>query len=153
MDSKADPERLQNFVNSWLAEPWEDTKLKTSVELVMERQTDLPEFVVPDWAKLLTGGVDVQENCVYWTIRAWGDYITSQNVAHGQAYSLAEVENIMNLEYVMGNECIAIVNLCLIDSGFATDEVYDFCADNSDWAKPAKGSSNPMQSHFRGELD
>lgn len=149
MNSKADPERLQNFVNSWLAEPWEDTKLKTSVELVMERQTDLPEFVVPDWAKLLTGGVDVQENCVYWTIRAWGDYITSQNVAHGQAYSLAEVENIMNLEYVMGNECIAIVNLCLIDSGFATDEVYDFCANNSDWAKPAKGSSNPMQSHFK----
>ena len=32
MDSKADPEKLQNFVNSWLAEPWEDTKLKTSAD-------------------------------------------------------------------------------------------------------------------------
>lgn len=31
--SKDDPEDLQNFVNSWLAEAWEDTKLKTSAEL------------------------------------------------------------------------------------------------------------------------
>lgn len=149
MESKTDPEKLQNFVNSWLAEPWEDTKLKTSKDLVLERQTELAEFVVPDWAKLLTGGVDIQENCVYWTIRAWGDYITSQNIAHGQAYSLAEVENIMNLEYKTESGEIAIVNLCLIDSGYEADAVYDFCADNSDWAKPAKGSSNPMQNHFK----
>lgn len=44
LDSKDDPEKLQNFVNSWLAEPWEDTKLKTSADLVLERQTDLPEY-------------------------------------------------------------------------------------------------------------
>lgn len=149
MESKTDPEKLQNFVNSWLAEPWEDTKLRTNKELVLERQTDLPEFIVPDWAKLLTGGVDVQENCVYWTIRAWGEYITSQNIAHGQAYNLAEVENIMNLEYKTESGNIAIVNLCLIDSGYETDAVYDFCVDNMEWAKPAKGASNPMQSHFK----
>ena len=86
-------------MNSWLAEPWEDTKLKTSADLVLERQTDLPEYMVPTWAKLLTGGVDVQENCLYWTIRAWGDFITSQNIAHGQAFSFAEVEQVMNLQY------------------------------------------------------
>ena len=67
-----------------LAEPWEDTKLKTSKELVMERQTELPEMIVPEWAKILTGGVDVQESSLYYTIRAWGDYMTSQNIAHGQ---------------------------------------------------------------------
>ena len=149
MGSKQDPEKLQNFINSWLAEPWEDTKLKTSKDLVLERQTELAEFTVPDWTKFLTGGVDVQENCVYWTIRAWGEYITSQNIAHGQAYNLAEVENIMNLEYKTESGCTAIVNLCLIDSGYETDAVYDFCADNADWAKPSKGSSNPMQGHFK----
>ena len=86
LDSKDDPEQLQNFVNSWLAEPWEDTKLKTNADLVLERQTESAEFVVPDWAKMLTAGVDVQENCLYWTIRAWGNYMTSQNIAHGQAF-------------------------------------------------------------------
>ena len=38
--------------------------------------------------------------------------------------------------------------LCLIDSGYDADDVYDFCAYNSDWALPCKGSSNPMKSHF-----
>lgn len=149
MDAKGDPEKLQNFVNSWLAEPWEDTKLKTSKELVLERQTDLPAYVVPEWAKLLTGGVDVQQNCVYWTIRAWGDYITSQNIAHGQAYSFAEVEAVMNMEYKTPSGLPVVVNLCLIDSGYDADSTYDFCALNAEWALPVKGASNPMQNHFK----
>ncbi len=149
LDSKDDPEKLQNFVNSWLAEPWEDTKLRTTTELIRERQTNVPQFIVPEWAKLLTGGVDVQENCLYWTIRAWGDGITSQNIAHGQAFNLSEIEQIMNLEYEKETGEKNIVNLCFIDSGYNTDEVYDFCADNSDWALPVKGSSNPMQTHYK----
>ena len=149
LTSKDDPEEFQNFVNSWLAEPWEDTKLKTSVDLVLERQTEYEEFVVPEWAKLLTAGVDVQENCLYWSIRAWGDYLTSQNIAHGQAQSFREVERIMNLEYRMPDSTPVVVALALIDSGNDTDTVYDFCANNSDWALPSKGSSNTMLSHYR----
>lgn len=149
LTSKDDPEKLQNFVNSWLAEPWEDTKLKTNADLVMERQTEVEEFMVPEWAKLLTAGVDVQENCLYWSIRAWGNHLTSQNIAHGQAYSFQEIARIMNLEYRMPDETPIVVALALIDSGNEADSVYDFCADNSDWALPSKGSSNPMLSHYK----
>ncbi len=149
LSSKADPEKLQNFVNSWLAEPWEDTKLKTSADLVMDRQTDLPEFTVPNWAKLLTAGVDVQESSLYWTIRAWGDYITSQNIAHGQAYSFREIESVMNLSYKREDGSDMVVQLALIDSGDNTDAVYDFTASNSDWALPSKGSSHPMMTHYK----
>lgn len=148
LKSKDSPDDLQNFVNSWLAEPWEDTKLKTNADLVMERQTEEEEFIVPEWAKLLTAGVDVQENCLYWSIRAWGNYTTSQNIAHGQAFSFREVERIMNLKYAMQDGTEMIVNLALIDSGNEADAVYDFCADNSDWAMPCKGASNPMRSNF-----
>ncbi len=148
MDSKDDPEKLQNFVNSWLAEPWEDTKLKTNAELVLERQTELEAYVVPDWAKLLTAGVDVQENCLYWTVRAWGDFITSQNIAHGQVFSFSEIEHLMNLEYRKQNGDGILVELALVDSGDQTDEVYDFCAMNSDWALPAKGVDTQL-SHYR----
>lgn len=149
LDSKDDPEKLQNFVNSWLAEPWEDTKLKTSAELVLERQTELPEFKIPSWCKILTGGVDVQENCMYWTIRAWGNHITSQNIAHGQAFSFNDIEQVMNLQYTTEDGAPVVVNLCLIDSGYNADATYDFCAQNTDWALPVKGSSNPMQSHYK----
>ena len=51
MRSKDDPELLHNFVNSWLAEPWEDTKLKTNAEMVMERQTEVPAWSLPAWTK------------------------------------------------------------------------------------------------------
>ena len=147
--TKDDPEEFQNFTNSWLAEPWEDTKLKTNAELVMERQTEVPALVVPSWAKMLTGGVDVQETSLFWTIRAWGDYFTSQNIAHGQALSFEEIVRMMNIEYKTEDGDPAIVNLCLIDSGDQTDMVYDFCAYNSEWALPVKGASHAQLSHYK----
>jgi len=147
MDAKDDPELLHNFTNSWLAEPWEDTKLKTNAELVLERQTDTPVYTVPEWAKILTAGIDVQENCLYWTIRAWGDHMTSQNIAHGQAAGIAETVEIMNLEYSKPSGEKIVVNLALIDSGDQTDEVYEICANNSEWALPCKGTGT-RNSHY-----
>lgn len=149
LESRDDPEQLQNFINSWLAEPWEDTKLKTNADLVLERQTEYEEFIVPDWAKILTGGVDVQENCLYWTIRAYGNHITSQNICHGQAFSFSEIERVMNLEYCKKDGTKMIVNLSLMDSGFDSDAVYDFAASNSEWCLPCKGASNPQLSHYK----
>lgn len=147
--SKDDSEALQNFVNSWLAEPWEDTALKTNADLVLERQTDVPELVVPEWAKFLTGGVDVQENCLYLSIRAFGNHITSQNIYHQQVFSFRDVERIMNMPYKKANGDEFVVALCLIDSGYDADSTYDFCADNSDWAVPVKGASNAMMNHYK----
>lgn len=149
LTTKDDPDLFQNFVNSWLAEPWEDTKLKTSAELVLERQTELPEYVVPSWTKILTGGVDVQETSLYWSIRAWGDYLTSQNIAHGQVLSFNDIDNIMNAEYLNENGEPMIVNLCLVDSGDQTDIVYDFCATHSNYALPVKGSSHAQLSNYK----
>lgn len=148
LKSKDDPDLLHNFVNSWLAEPWEDTKLKTSADKVEERQTETPEWVLPEWTKLVTAGIDVQENCMYWTIRAWGDYMTSQNVAHGQALSGSEIERIMNTELAKESGQKLMVSLALMDSGDQTDDVYEFCAANSDWCLPCKGTDT-MLSHYR----
>lgn len=148
--SKDDPDRLQNFTNSWLAEPWEDTKLRTNADLVMDRQTDLPEFTVPEWAKILTAGVDVQEASVYYVIRAWGNYLTSQVITRGQVYNFSELEKVMNLSYQRESDGASfVVSLALVDSGDNTDLVYDFCANNQEWAMPSKGASHSMDTHFR----
>lgn len=146
--AKDDTEALHNFTNSWLAEPWEDTKLKTNAETVMERQTDLPEFVVPEWTRLLTAGVDVQETSLYYIIRGWGEYLTSQLVTRGQVTSFRDIERVMNLEYMKPDGTVKLVDLCLIDSGDQTDEVYDFAAMNSEWCLPSKGTSS-MINYFK----
>lgn len=147
--SKDNPEDFQNFVNSWLAEPWEDTKLKTNADLVLERQTEVPQYVVPSWAKLLTAGVDVQESSLYWSIRAWGDFLTSQNIAHGQVLSFDEIDRVMNLQYMTEDGVPMVVNLCLVDSGDQTDMVYDFCTLHAEYALPAKGASHAQLSHYK----
>lgn len=154
LKSKDDPELYQNFVNSWLAEPWEDTKLKTDEDTVMERQTELPAFIVPSWAKMITAGVDVQETSLYYTIRAFGFYTTSQNIAHGQVLDFRSIERIMNGEFQTENGRKMVVSLALIDSGYQADNTYDFCIDHSDWALPCKGASNPMRDRYKiGKVD
>jgi len=149
MRSKDDPEKFQNFKNSWLAEPWEDTATHTSEDLVLERQTDVPEFIVPDWARMLTGGVDVQKDCMYYTIRAWGDYLTSQNIVHGQVRGWADIERVMNQTYRNEDGDTFVVMLCLVDSGYNTDETYEFCLANAEWATPVKGSPTQMETYYR----
>lgn len=149
LKSQDDTAELQNFINSWLAEPWEDTKMTTKPGLVFDRQTDLEPYVIPDWAKILTAGVDVQETSFYWTIRAWGDYLTSQNIAHGQALSWQEVDDVMNLEYLKENGDPMVVSLCLVDSGDQTDMVYDFCVTHSDYAVACKGANHAQLSPYK----
>lgn len=150
LTSKDDPELLMNFVNSWLGEPWEDRAATMESDVVMEKQTDLEEGIVPEWAQLLTGGVDVQKNGFYWTIRAWGSRITSQNIAHGWAESFEEVEAIMNKMWPdEDGELKWQVNLCCIDSGYNTEDVYDFCLMNSDWCVPIKGASSTTAARIR----
>lgn len=49
----------------------------------------------------------------------------------------------MNLEYQMPDSTPLVVALALIDSGNDTDTVYDFCANNSEWALPKQGFIKP----------
>lgn len=147
--SKDFPELLMNFVNSWLGEPWENTEVKMNSDKVLERQSEYEEYLVPSGTYLLTAGVDVQRNYFYYTIRAWGLNMTSWNIAHGIAETWDHVEKIMNAPFIDNIGKSYQVNLCAVDSGDRTDEVYDFCAINQEWAIPVKGSSNPLLSRYK----
>jgi phage terminase large subunit GpA-like protein len=148
--SKDDPGAMMNFVNSWLGETWEDKAATLDSSKVLEKQSNLPESVVPDYTQLLVGGVDVQKGYMYWTIRAWGAKQTTQNIAHGIVETWDDLEFIMNKRWPDTNgEAKWQVNLCAIDSGYNAEEVYDFCLKNQDWAVPVKGASTSMIARFR----
>lgn len=150
LNSKNDPADLMNFINSWLGEPWEDKAATMDSSLVLDKQSDLPECVVPDYTQLLVGGVDVQKGYMYWTIRAWGAGQTTQNIAHGIAETWEDVELVMNRRWPDTNgEARWQVNLAGIDSGYDAETVYEFCLRNQDWAVPVKGSSSPMSARFK----
>jgi len=155
LTSKDDPETLMNFVNSWLGEPWEDKAATMDSEAVQNRRSDIPMGIVPSWAQIITAGVDVQKRGFYWTIRAWGYQMTSQNIAHGWAESFEEIEAIMNKVWPDEDGDLKWqVNLCAIDSGYSTEDVYDFCLQNSDWCVPVKGAVTQKVGRFtRSAID
>lgn len=148
LSSKDDPAQLRNFINSWLAEPYEDTA-QVSAGIVMDRQTELEAGIVPNEAMLLTAGVDLQLGQFYWTIRAWGPKLTSWNIAHGASLSWADVVMVMDRPWLKQNGEEMLVGLCCIDSGNDADEVYEFCIEHSEWAIPIKGASTALLGNFR----
>ena len=63
----------KNFWQCWLAKFWIDDISKTSVEKLEEHKIEDACGVVPEWCKVLTGGIDSQKAGFYVTIRAWGE--------------------------------------------------------------------------------
>lgn len=147
--SKGDSELYHNFSNSWLGVPYEEQAEEMESDIIRKKETDIPEFIIPEWCRFLAAGVDVQKNSLYYTIIAGGVNFTTHVITCGQVADFADIENIMNREYLTEDGQKKLIDLCLIDSGARTDEVYDFCLQNQDWIMPVKGSSNAMLSHYK----
>lgn len=150
LSSKNDPSLLMNFVNSWLGEPWKSKASKLETETVMKQRTDVPAGIVPKWAKILTGGVDVQQGYFYWTIRAWGTNMTSQKIACGQCMTFGDLQTIMDTYWQVDDDWRKMQVVCYcVDSGYDTENVYDFCYNNAPIALPVKGSSRQMPVKYK----
>lgn len=149
LDSKDNPADLMNFINSWLAEPWEQKSKKYSSDTIMNNRINYLRGRVHQDAQLLVAGVDVQLNHFWWGVRAWGPDLTSWLVDYGRAETWDEVENILRRAYPDNEtgETLYISKAC-IDSGYNTDEVYKFCAYNQDICVPTKGSSKALRARY-----
>lgn len=140
--SKDFPDQLMNFINSWLAEPWRSAKTKSTQALHFTEST-YDRGVVPDKATLLIASVDVQLDHFWWEVRAYAPGVKSYLIDYGQASTWDDLEEIIvNREYPTEYGEPRQVMKAGIDSGFRTDEVYQFCARFPEICIPLKGSSN-----------
>ena len=137
-----------NFINSWLAEPWEDKSSRLKSDVVMEKALPYERGQMPEAAQLLTCGIDVQLDHFWYAVRAWGPHLTSWLVDWGRVETWADIETVINRNYADTNGVIRNVNLACIDSGYNTDDVYNFCAQHMDVLVPTKGSSLPLKSRY-----
>lgn len=141
-NSKGTPASLMNFINSWLAEPWRSAKTKSTQTLHFTEST-YDRGVVPDKATLLIASVDVQLDHFWWEVRAYAPGVKSYLIDYGQASTWDDLEEIIvNREYPTEYGEPRPVMKAGIDSGFRTDEVYQFCARFPEICIPLKGSSN-----------
>jgi phage terminase large subunit GpA-like protein len=136
-------------------------------ECFVERGGDLPTWevlksramayslnTVPDAARFLTCGIDVQKSRVVFVVRAWGPKATSWLVAHGEIMgetSQTEVWDDLE-EYLRTPIGGRLIKLVFIDSGFRpgkpfqvpVNRVYEFCRRMRKFVFASKGSSNSM---------
>lgn len=147
--SKPFPEKLMNFINSWLGEPWKDEVLENSASRLQKQQHRWPRGVVPDGTQLITAGVDIQLNHFWYEIKAWGPYVTGKLIEYGRVENWFELEEILiNQKFCNEDGEVFIVNLAAIDSGFRTDEVYEFCSRFPEVCRPVKGSSKRLTAPY-----
>ena len=141
-NSKGTPATLMNFINSWLAEPWKSSKTKSTQNMEFT-QSNYPCGVVPDKAVLLIASVDVQLDHFWWEVRAYSPGVKSYLIDYGQASTWDDLEEIIiHREYPSEYGEPRQVMKAGIDSGFRTDEVYQFCSRFPEVCIPLKGSSN-----------
>jgi len=141
LKSKDYVELLMNFVNSWLAEVWEEKIEETTVDKVRNLARDYDQGVVPDDVLVLTAGVDVQKDHFYYVIRGWGYYEESWLIRAERVEYWQDIEDcLFKTEYrrVSSAETLGVYMTC-VDSGFRTDEVYRFCRSWQDKTKAVKG--------------
>lgn len=142
LNSYEKPELLMNFINSWLAEPWRENLGKTHPDEVRKLQRLFQAGIVPAEALVLTGGVDVQKDHFYATIRAWGYHQRSWNILAVRVEHWEDVIQVMfRTSYASENPNIDPfpVRLTCIDTGYRTSEVYEICSAWRDITRPVKG--------------
>lgn len=148
LSAKDEPERLMNFINSWLAKPWENKANRMQSDIVLEKKLNYLRGTMPAEAQLVTCGVDVQLDHFWYSVRAWGPHLTSWLVDYGRVETWGDVETVINRDYADTNGEVRNINLACIDSGYNTDEVYSFCAQHMDVAIPTKGASTPLRARY-----
>jgi phage terminase large subunit GpA-like protein len=121
---------LHNFVNSSLAEPWEDRQQSAKEpEAILALEVDLPAGVVPPDAVALTAGVDTQDTGFWFTIWAWSQELTGHLVREGFVPDLLVLDSVLWAAHYQDQDGRSHpVRLALIDSqGHRTAEVYEWC--------------------------
>jgi phage terminase large subunit GpA-like protein len=140
LNCKDKVEELMNFVNSWLAEIWEEKVEDPKEEKIHKLVDPYTEGIVPAGGIVLTAGIDVQLDYFIGVIRAWGIGWGSWLIRAFRAETWADVKAIiLDTAYKRSDGVLLPVFSTSIDSGFRTDEVYEFCVLHREGCRPVKG--------------
>lgn len=142
--ARHDPGALMNVVQSIMGEPWEEPGLTIDEATILAHRLDYEEFTAPAEAFLLALTADIQEDRVYYIIRAYGRHATSYLVRYGIVERPEDLVTIARTSIAAGSERVAIQpENVWIDSGFRADEIYKLCAEHG--FTPIKGADANMR--------
>ncbi len=150
LSAQGKPRELQDVVNSYMAETWEQRPSKSRPDEVGKRlSTDSPRGVVPEWGRFLTVTVDQQAaegGYRLFVVMAHGENERAMVIDIGWTRTLAELwepQMRRHFQHLDGGNSIQ-PDIAAVDSGWDTKETYDFCNSHPGvWA--LKGSAGDIK--------
>ncbi len=146
------PEILRNFINSWLAEPFEDRVNAIRADDLKSMADDAVRgrSVVPNATQILTAGVDWHgvKKGFYFSVWAWGFGRRQWLVDYGHVFSIGELgAELWGREFKTedGQTLPLVVG---VDSAWETAEVYAFTRPKYPTLRPTRGAET-MDIPFR----
>lgn len=170
--AKGDAPALKSFVNTRLAETWEeDYAAKVSADGLLAKRLDYKPGVCPTGVVLLTAGVDVQDNRLAVSVWGWGEGETGWLVWHQELMgdpTLTEVwgqlDQVLATEWeTEGGKHLKVAQMAIDSGGHCTHEVYRYVRDrvgqgvvaikgSSRRNSPAVGKGNKVDVNWRGKV-
>jgi len=131
-------EALRVFINTELAEGWEDRGSRVEPQNLLAKRESYGEGIdVPAQAPYLTAGVDVQIDRFELQVTAWGPveerWIVDWRQVPGdpkRPETRAALLEALLTQYAHPSGHLLPIRSTCIDSGYATEEVYDFVLQN-----------------------
>lgn len=82
-EARKEVRKLKTFYNLWLGEPWEDRGDAPDHERLMMLREPYAMWTAPAGVLLITAGVDVQKDGLYYEVQGWGIGLSSWSIAAG----------------------------------------------------------------------
>lgn len=138
-DAQADTKKMKVFFQQYLAEPYDAGGVAIEWEKIVEaaRSQPYPRGKVPAGAGFLVSAADVQSYGIKWVVYAIGPrgqrWLIDRDVFEGAPDQVddpwIELADAFGRKYETAGGGEIGISLSGVDSGWATDRVYRFCAD------------------------
>jgi len=130
-------EALKVFVNTMLAESWEEESEVDFNDLLSKRR-QYYNCIIPKQVLALTCGVDVQDNRLEYEIVGWSEGKTSWGIKYGiilgdpaHEETWAKLDEVLFSNYTREDGLqMHIMSTCIDSGGHKTQEVYEYCRKN-----------------------
>lgn len=152
------PGTIQGAINTYLGECYRLRGDAPEWSLVMGHVSQYDRFELPPQVQLITAGVDVQKDLLYYAIRAYGYRGESWLIQHGEVYGQTEFDQVwVDLHGVIDQQFSDMpIARVFIDSGYTPgalharpdNQIYKFCRLNLGQCYPSKGrdmQAKPLQ--------
>lgn len=148
-------ERIQGVINTDFGELFKIGGDAPEWTVVAERKRGYKEGNVPQGVNLLTAGVDVQKNRLVYVVRGWGSKYESWLIEHGEFWGETDKPEVWQQlsELVATTWQGHLLSRVAIDSGYQTQQVYQFCRLHKNVALATKGHDTLDKPFKKSDID